>query len=74
MVASPSELDWPVHQAAVTALMAPEPETLSMSNRHLEGLYRATEEDMQFAILLQIMPIPGTCPSGTVCQNSERKP
>ncbi len=73
MVASPSELDRPVHQATVAALMGPEPETLSMSNKHLEDLYRAPEEHMQFAIQRRIMPMPDTCPSGTVCQNSEGK-
>ena len=56
MVASASEPDRTVLQAAVAALMAPEPETLSMRNKHLEDLYRATEEDMEFAIGLLALP------------------
>ena len=62
MVAWPSEPDRTVLQAAVTAMMAPEPETLFMSNEHLEDLYRATVEDMQFAIGLLVLPDGGTAP------------
>ena len=49
VVPSPSEPDWPVLQATVTALMGPEPETLSMSKKHLEDLYRPTEEHIIFS-------------------------
>jgi hypothetical protein len=62
VVAAPSEPDRPVHPAAVAAMMEPEPETLSMSTKHLEDLYRATEEDMQFAIGLLVLPDIGTVP------------